>query len=371
MYKVYVVRIYPSVFQENFFIRQFGCCRYVFNTFLSEKKLEYELFGEYLSYNDCSCKLTELKKEKTWLKEVDSIALIQSLRNLENAYDRFFNHISGFPRFKSKKNPVQSYRTQNINNSVRIEGNRIRLPKIGFIRFRTKQKILGTITSVTVKRKASGKYYISIQCKDVPQNIFKGNDRCCGIDLGLKNFVTINTGEIISFPQQKKITFLNRRKIRQQRRLSRKTRGSNNYKKQKRKLAITYEKIHNILKYHFYKIAQRLVEKYQVICLETLNIKGMLKNSKLSREIQEKAWHQFTTILEEKAKEHGRTVIYIDQWYPSSKTCNNCGYKNETLKLKDRTWTCPQCNTQHDRDVNAAKNILNEGLKELKEIQSQ
>jgi len=365
MYKGYVVRIYPNKFQEDFFIKQFGCCRFIFNTFLSAKIAEYKLSGEYLSYNKCSRQLTSLKDEKTWLKEADSNALTQSLRDLETGYNRFFNQVSDFPKFKSKKHPVQSYRTQNINNSVRIEGNLIRLPKVGFVRFRTKQQILGTITSVTVKRTASGKYYASIKCKDVPQIIFKRNNRSCGIDLGLKNFVTINTGEIIPFPQQSKIVFLNKRKIRQHRSLSRKTRGSNNYKKQKRKLAITYEKIHNILEYHFYKITQRLVEKYQVICLETLNIKGMLKNSKLSKDIQEKAWHMFTLILEQKAKEHGRTVVYIDQWVPSSKTCNTCGYKNENLKLKDRTWTCPQCNTKHDRDINAAKNILMEGLKEL------
>ena len=242
------------VFRKKFFIRQFGCCRYVYNTFLSEKKDEYELFGGYLSYNECSRRLTELKEEKTWLKEVDSTALIQSLRNLENVYERFFNHISGFHRFKSKKNPVQSYCTQNINNSIRVEGNYTRLPKIGFIRFRTKQTIMGTITSVTVEKRASGKFFIAIQCRDVPQVIFKRNNRSCGIDLGLKNFVTINTSEIIPFPQQTKIASLNRRKVRQQRILSRKTNGSNNYKKQKTKLAKPYEKIHNILEIIFIKL---------------------------------------------------------------------------------------------------------------------
>ena len=363
MFKSYVVRIYPNIVQMDFFQRQFGCCRKVFNTFLSQKKRIYELNGEYLSYNKCSHELTLMKKQNSWLREVDSQALIQSLRNLETAYKRFFKKISEFPRFKSKYNPVQSYKTMNINNSVRIENTFLRLPKVGKVRFRTKQRICGTITSVTIRRKASGKYYASILCKQVPEVLFKVNDLVCGIDMGISNFITINTGEIIRFPQQNHINNLNKKIKRQKRRLSRKKPHSKNYNKLKKKLAKTYEKIHNILKYHFYKIAQRLVEKYQVISVETLNIKGMLKNKNLSRAIQEKAWHMFQKILEQKATEHGRQIININIWYPSSKTCNKCGYKKEDLKLKDRTWTCPQCHTTHHRDINAAKNIQKEGKK--------
>ena len=364
MYRSFIVRIYPSRDQEDFFIRQFGCCRYVYNTFLTEKKLEYDLFGRYLSYNDCSAMLTEHKKYNSWLRDADSQALIQSLRNLETAFKRFFKGISDYPRYKSKYNSLQSYKTMNINNSIRIEGNRIRLPKVGWIKFRTKQKIKGTIKSVTIKKNPSGKYTLSILCDNVSQKLFKPNNRSCGLDLGIKNFVTINTGETIPFPEQEKINQLNNKLKREQRKLSRKIRGSNNYKKQKKKIAQIHEKIHNKLKYHFHKISQRLVEKYQIISMETLNIKGMLKNNKLSAKIQEKAWNMFQKILTQKAQKHGRTIISIDPWYPSSKICHNCQHKNTELKLQNRTWTCPNCNKKHDRDINASINIQKQGLKE-------
>lgn len=308
--------------------------------------------------------LTEHKKYNSWLWDADSQALIQSLRNLEAAFKRFFKGISDYPRYKSKYNSLQSYKTMNINNSIRIEGNRIRLPKVGWIKFRTKQKIKGTIKSVTIKKNPSGKYTLSILCDNVSQKLFKPNNRSCGLDLGIKNFVTINTGETIPFPEQEKINQLNNKLKREQRKLSRKIRGSNNYKKQKKKIAQIHEKIHNKLKYHFHKISQRLVEKYQIISMETLNIKGMLKNNKLSAKIQEKAWNMFQKILTQKAQKHGRTIISIDPWYPSSKICHNCQHKNTELKLQNRTWTCPNCNKKHDRDINASINIQKQGLKE-------
>ena len=205
--------------------------------------------------------LTELKKSKTWLKRVDSTGLIESLKNLENAFNRFFNQISKYSRHKTKHNPVQSYKTNNINNNIRIKDKFIRLPKVGWIRFRTHQKITGQIESVTVKRKASGKYFISILCKNVTRHIFKSNNCSCGIDLGVSRFVTINTGKIIQFPQQNKIIQLNNKIRRLQRKLSKKQIGSKNYNKIKKKIAQTYEKIHNLLDYHFYKIAQQLTEK--------------------------------------------------------------------------------------------------------------
>lgn len=326
MFKSYKFRIYPDIVQENFFIRQFGCCRYVYNTCLSLRKEEYENNNSFLSYGECCGRLTELKNEHGWLRDVDSTALVQSLRDQENAFQLFFKEVAGYPKFKAKYNYVQSYRTQNINNSIRIEGNRIRLPKVGFVAFRFKKRIRGRIISVTVKRSASGKYFASVLCKDVPQKIFKRNNRSVGLDMGIKNFVTINTGKIIAFPETEKIQRITKKIRRIQRKLSRKTRGSNNYNKIKKKLAENYEKIHNTLNYHFHKIAQVLVEKYQIICLEKLNIWGMLKNKHLSQSIQEKSWNRFQKILEEKASEHGRTIIYVDQWYPSSKTCHNCGY---------------------------------------------
>ena len=364
MYSSFIVRLYPNRVQEDFFIRQFGCCRYVYNAFLTEKKLEYDLFGRYLSYNNCSAMLTEHKKHNPWLRDTDSQALVQSLRNLETAFKRFFKGISDYPQYKSKYNPVQSYKTMNINNCIRIRCNRIRLPKVGWIKFRTKQKIKGTIKSVTVKKNPSGKYTVSILCSDVPQKPFKPNNRSCGLDLGIKNFVTINTGETIPFPEQKKINKLNNKLKREQRKLSKKKKGSNKYKKQKKKIAQIHEKIHNTLKYHFHKISQRIVEKYQIISMETLNIKGMLKNSKLSAKISEKAWHMFKEILTQKAQKHGRTIITINPWYPSSKICHNCQHKNTELKLNMRTWTCPKCKKKHDRDINASINIQKQGLKE-------
>jgi len=364
MFKSIELRIYPDEFQVDFFNRQFGCCRYVYNTFLNQKQSEYSSSGKYLSLNECSRLLTEEKKINSWLKDADSTALINTLRNLENAYNRFFKGKSKFPKFKSKNNPVQSYRTNMVNNNIRFEDNGLRLPKVGVVRFRTHQKLLlGDIKNVTIKRTSSDKYFAIVLCEYTVSVSYRENGRSCGLDWGLKNFITINTGEIIHFPQQKEIKRLNKKIKRLQKRLSKKKKGSNNYNKLKQSIAECYEKIHNILHYHFYKIVQRLTQKYQIICIETLNIQGMLKNTHLSRSIQEKAWHMFTKILEEKAQEHKRQIIKIDPWYPSSKTCNNCGYHNKELKLSDRNWTCPECKTTLDRDVNAAKNIHQQGMK--------
>lgn len=359
--KAYSFRISPNKKQKELINKKIGCVRFVFNHFLAQSNAH-----KYLSYSKFAAQLPELKKEYNWLREVDSISLQQSLKDLDKAFKCFFKGLGGFPKFKSKKNNKQSYRTQYFKRSsgtesIEIKDNKIKLPKLGWVKFRKSREVTGEIQNVTIRKSKIGKYYISIcvqeEIKELPQN-----NKAIGIDLGLKYFLITSNGEVVSNPRnlskyEKKIARLNKR-------LAKKEEGSNNWYKAKNKLAQVYEKVANIRKDFLHKLSTKLIRENQTIIVENLKVKNMLKNSRLAKSISDVSWSKFIDYLDYKANWYGRELIKIDTFFPSSQLCSECGYQNKKVKdLSVREWECPKCHSIHDRDINASKNILQQGLK--------
>ena len=300
------------------------------------------------------------------------MALANAQLNLDQAYKNFFRDKSiGFPKFKSKKNPVQSYTTNNQNGTVAIVGKYIKIPKLkSLIKIKQHREIKGIIKSATISRTASGKYYISLLCETEITPLPKTHSNI-GIDLGLKDMMVLSNGEKIA--NQKLSQKFERKLVREQRKLSRKQevakkeqrelKECKNYQKQKIKVAKIYEKMTNSRNDALNKLSTEIIKNHDVICLENLNIKGLLQNHKLARSIADVSWSKLIQKLEYKAKWYGKEVIKIDRWYPSSQLCSVCGENTGKKDLSIREWTCPSCHTPHDRDINAAKNILAEGLR--------
>ena len=314
--------------------------------------------GKTLNYNYCCLGLTELKgKEDTiWLKEVNSQTLQQSLKNLESAYGNFFRKKSKFPKFKKKSNN-QSFR---VPQHIKVENDIIRVPKFNEgIEINLHRKLEGDIKSATFSKTSSNKYFVSILC-EVPKKSKPKTSKQIGIDLGITDFIVLSDGTKIKNPNFNRKS--KKKLSKAQQHLSRKTKESNRYNKQRIKVAKINEKITNSRKDFQHKLSTKLINEYDLISLEDLAVKNMVKNRKLSYSISDSGWSSFVSMLEYKALWYGKEVIKVDRFYPSSKTCSDCDYIIDKLPLSVRQWKCPKCDSNHDRDINAAKNILRQGL---------
>ncbi len=366
MEKTYKFRIYPNKTQEILIQKTFGCVRFVYNHFLNKRIETYEKSKHSISYSECSKELTQLKKEKEWLKEPDKCSLQNALKYLDTAYKNFFSRQkTGYPKFKSKKNRHKSYKTNATNNNIQFLKTKIKVPKLGKIKIRDNRHIIdGRIINATITQVPSGKYYISLCCTDVPKPKADKTNKYVGLDLGIKDFIV--TSDAVKYSNPKYLCSSLNKLAMLQRSLSRKTRGGTNWEKNRIKVAKLHDKIANQRSDMLHKISHQLIREYDIICLEDLQVSNMIKNHKLARNIADVSWSEFMRQLEYKAEWFDKVIVKIEKFYPSSQLCHVCGYKNTEVKdLKVREWDCPQCRTYHDRDVNAAMNILNEGLKIL------
>lgn len=353
-------RAYPNKAQKNLINQTIGCCRFVYNKGLSMRSDSYKN-GIKIGYNQTSVMLTSLKQqdEFAFLKEPDSIALQQSLRDLDQGYKNFFAKRAKYPKFKSKHDNRQSYRTINQGNNIRIVGKCIKLPKIGYVKIKQSMEV-GHINNVTIERTPTDKYFVILNVDFEPKSMANAGGSI-GIDVGIKEFYTDSNNRKVSNPKflEKSMKKL----IRAQRRLSRKQLGSNNRNKQRIKLARIHEKITNQRNDFLQKQSTMLIRENQTICIENLNVKGMMRNHKLAQSIASVSWYKFFTMLKYKGEWYGNKIIGVPTMYPSSQTCSYCGYKNPIVKnLNVRTWECPKCHTKHDRDINASINIFRKGL---------
>jgi len=366
MEKSYKFRIYPNNEQIHQIKNTFGCCRYVYNYFLVYRTELYKTCGKNMGYSSLCNELTNLKAIDEWLYEADSTALQSSLKNLDNAYNNFFRRIKqgenpGFPQFKNKKNQSRSYKSKNNVNTIELKDRYIKLPKLGLVRAAISKNVYGRILSATVSLAPSGKYFISLCCTEVTISQHKPTGAVIGLDMGIKNLVVTSDG--IFYPSHKFIKKSENKLAKAQQRLSRKPRGSKNRDIARIKVAKIQEKITNQRTDTLHKFTTQLVKDYDVICTEDLAIKNMIRNHIIAKSLVDASWGELARQIKYKCEWHNKVFIKVGRFYPSSQICNECGYQNnEVKKLSLRSWMCQNCKTTHDRDYNAAKNILKEGL---------
>ena len=368
MFKAYKYRIYPNKQQEEQIQKTFGCCRFVYNKTLAYRKEKYEKDKESLSRIDCNnWKNRSLKQEYQWLKEVDKCALDNAIINMDFAYQKFFKEHTGYPKFKSKRDNKKSYTTNFINNNIEVsfENNKIKLPKLKWVKAKVHREFTGKIKSATISQAPSGKYFVSVLV-ETEHNPIESTGCTIGIDLGIKDLLITSDGE--KFNNIRTTKKYEDKLAKEQRKLSHKKKGSKNWDKQRIKVARIHEKIHNTRIDNLHKISHDLVSENQVIISENLAVSNMVKNRNLAKSISDCGWYELTRQINYKAEWNNRKYVKIGKFTKSSQPCHVCGYVNsDTKDLSVREWTCHNCGTIHDRDVNAAINILNEGLRILRE----
>jgi len=361
MLKSYKYKIKPNEEQIVLLNKHFGSVRFVYNYYLNERKVEYETNKQTLNYYDNANSLTKLKKleEFKWLKEISSQSLQYSLKCLDGSYNSFFKKRAGFPKFKSKHDRNSFC----VPQYTKVLDGKLIIPKFKDpIKMVVDRKFKGEIRQCTLSKTPTGEYFVSILV-ETEHKKFEKTGKLVGIDLGLKDFAI--TSDNIKYKNNRYTKKYERKLKKHQQHLSRKIKGSSRYNKQKLKVATIHKKITNSRIDNLHKVSTQLVKKYDVIFLEDLNIKGMVKNRKLSKHISDVSWGKFISMLEYKSLWNDKQIVKIDRFFPSSKTCNCCGYINQNLKLSIREWTCPSCKSKLDRDLNASKNILKEGIKNI------
>ena len=363
MFKAFKYRIYPTAPQAEKINQNIGCARFVYNQLLDDR-IKVWKETKQLSTKTYSI----LKEEHEFLKNADSRALKHSQANLDEAYDKFKKEPNtGYPKFKSKHQCRWSYTTDNNSDTVRFDGNRLKLPKVGYVKVVEHIQHEGRILTATISHERSGEYYASVLCEIEHSEPLPVTDKVIGIDLGLHDIIVCSDGERVEAPKHFRKS--EQRLAKRQRAFSRTQKGSNGHEKARLKVARCHQKIKNQRNDFLQKLSTKLIKENQTICLEDLSVKGIERNHKLAKSVTDASFAKFVSMLEYKAEWYGRKIIKIDRFYPSTQLCSGCGYINESIKglrgLKFREWICPECGEVHDRDLNASRNILKEGLKSI------